>query len=138
VYTICRFDELADDAQTVTGLAHASFQNIAYAELAPNLAHVDRSPFVGEGRVACDHEQCLAVRQAGDDFLDQAVDEILLLGIAAHVLKGQHGNRWFVGQRRRPISRHWVRGRRSLGNRPICRLPCDSKCLNRTFDILEC
>ena len=106
MYTVCRFDELADDAQTVAGLAHASFQDIAYAELAPNLTHVDRSPFVGEGRVARDHEQGLAARQAGDDFLDQAVDEILLLGIAAHVLKGQHGNRWFVGQRRRPISRH--------------------------------
>ena len=102
--TVRRFDELAGDAQTVAGLAHASFQDIAHTELAPNLAHVDRAALVGEGRVARDHEQRLAARQAGDDVLDQAVDEVLLLGIAAHVLKGQHGNRWLVGKRQSGMS----------------------------------
>ena len=35
---------------------------------------------------------------AGDDVLDHAVGEILLLGIAAHVLERQHGDRRLVGQ----------------------------------------
>jgi hypothetical protein len=47
------------------------------------------------------------------DFLDHAVDEIFLLGIAGQVLERQDGNRRLVGQGR------VVRGRRRrLGNRP--------------------
>src|SRR5262245_24655486 len=96
---VFRFNELAGDAHTVAGLANTSFQNITYAEIASDLTHVDRSSFVGEGRVASVHEQCLAARLAGDDLLDQAVDEIILLRIPAQILKGQHGDGWPLGQR---------------------------------------
>ena len=38
------------------------------------------------------------MRQRRNDFFDHAVGEVLLLGIAAHVLERQHGDRRFVGQ----------------------------------------
>ena len=82
-------DELRGDAHAVARLAHAAFEHIADAELASDLPHVDRLALVGEARIARDHEQPFDARQAGDDVLDHAVGEILLLRIAAHVLERQ-------------------------------------------------
>ena len=50
-------DELSGDAYAVRGLANAAFQHIAHAKLVTNLLHIDRPPFVGEARIARDHEQ---------------------------------------------------------------------------------
>lgn len=40
--------ELARDANAVLGLAHAAFDDVADAELAPHLLFVDRLALVGE------------------------------------------------------------------------------------------
>ena len=45
-------DELRGDADTITGLAHAAFEHIAHAELAPDLLHLDGLAPVGEARIA--------------------------------------------------------------------------------------
>ena len=52
-------------------------------------------------RIAGDDEQPLDAGQAGDDVFDHAVDEIVLLGISAHVLERQHRDRRPVRQRQR-------------------------------------
>jgi hypothetical protein len=77
-------------------------------QLPADLLHVDHPAFVGEGGIACDHEQPAHPRECRDDFFDHAISEVLLLRIAAHVLEWQHGNRWFVGQceHRRLGARH--------------------------------
>ena len=44
-----RVDELAGDANTIPGLAHATLQDVAYAELAPDLLRTSTvRPGVGE------------------------------------------------------------------------------------------
>ena len=95
------FYELRCDAQTGAGFSHALFNDIANAELAPDLPHIDRLAFVDEAGIARDCEQPLDVREAGDDVLDNSVGEVVLLGIAAHVLKWQNGDGRRVRQRKR-------------------------------------
>jgi hypothetical protein len=72
--------------------ANAALENIAHAELLRGFANVDRACFVNEARIARDDPKPVEFRQSGDDVFDEAVAEILLLGVAAHVLKGQNGN----------------------------------------------
>ena len=89
--------QLTGDAHPVAGLAHAAFEHVAHAQFARHLLHVDRTPFVGEARIARDDEQPANARQCRDDLLDHAVGKILLLRVAAHILKRQHRNRCLVG-----------------------------------------
>ena len=77
--------------------ADATFQDVTNAQLATDLPDVRRFALVGEGRVARDDEQRFEARQRRDDVLDDAVGEVLLLGIAAHVLERQHRDGRLVG-----------------------------------------
>ena len=52
-----RIDQLRGDAHPVAALAHRAFEHVAHAEFAADLLHVDGLPFVGEARIAGDHEQ---------------------------------------------------------------------------------
>ena len=52
------------------------------------------------------------MRQRGDDVFDDAVSEILLLRVIAHIVERQHGNRGFVG-----IGARFQRGSWSF---PVC------------------
>jgi hypothetical protein len=96
-----RVDQLPGDPHSICRLAHAAFEQIADAELATDLPDIDGTSLVSEGRVAGDHEQRSEARQGGRDLLDDAVGEILLLGIAAQVLERQHDDRGRFGNRRR-------------------------------------
>ncbi len=80
-------DQLARDANPVAGLAHAAFEHVAHTQLAADLLHVDRFSLVGEARIARDDKQQWQPRDCRCDVLDDAVSEILLLGVAAHVLE---------------------------------------------------
>jgi hypothetical protein len=91
-------DQLRGDAHLFTRLAHRALEHIAHAKLVPDRLHVHSLTFVDEGRIASDHEQPANAAQRGDDFLDHAVDEILLLRIAAEILKRQYCDRRFVWQ----------------------------------------
>src|SRR5208282_287594 len=102
-----RVDELASDAQPIGRLAYATLEQVAHPELAADLLHVDRAALVGKGRVARDYEQPAHPGERRDDLLHDAVAEILLLGIAAHVLERQHGNRRFV--RKGKVARRGLR-----------------------------
>jgi len=87
-------------AVTLRRLADAAFHHVTHAQFAADLLDVRRAPFVSEARIARDHEQPAHVTQCGDDVLDDAVREVLLLRVIAHVLEGQHGDRRLVRKRR--------------------------------------
>ena len=91
-------DKLSGDADLATRLAHAALEHVANAKLASDLLDVDRLALVGEARIAGDDEQRPEPRQSRDDVLDETIDEVFLLRVAAHVLERQHGNRRLVGQ----------------------------------------
>jgi hypothetical protein len=88
----------------------------------PTLLHVDELPFIRKTRITGDHEQPADPRQRGDDLLDHAVDEIVLLRVAAHIGERQRRDRRLVGKRRRARNRlhgfggysrragHWLLG----------------------------
>ena len=101
-------DELRRDAHAIAGLADAALEQKAHAQVASDLLHFDRPALVGEGGVARDHEQARGLREVGDQVFGHAVAEIFLLRIAAHVLEGQDGDRWLVGQRKHRTSRSTV------------------------------
>ena len=92
-------DQLRRDANAPGGLAHRAFEHVVHAQFAPDLLHVDRLPFVREARISGDDEQPADARQRGDNLLDHAIGEIVLLGVSAHVLKRQHYDRWLGGER---------------------------------------
>ena len=91
-------DQLPSDAHPRSRFAHRAFENIADAQFAPDLFHIDRPSLVGEGRIAGDDEEPVDTAERGDDLLDHAVDEIFLLRVAAHVLERQHRDRRLVGE----------------------------------------
>src|ERR1700730_11468703 len=93
-----RFDQLRGDAHPCPGFADRAFEDIAHAQVAPDLLHIDALALVGEARIARDDEEPPDARECRDDLLDHAVGEIFLLGIAAHVGKRQHRDRRLVGK----------------------------------------
>jgi hypothetical protein len=94
-------DQLPGDAHLRARLAHRAFQDIADPRFAAYPAHINGLALVGEGRIAGDDEEPSDTRQRGDDLLDHAVGEMLLLRIAAHIGKGQHRDRRLVGKGKR-------------------------------------
>src|SRR5882757_6698843 len=95
------FDQLACDPYPCTGFSNASFKKIANAKLAPDLLDVDGLALVRKAGVSRDHKQGFKSRQCSGDFLHRAVCEVLLLGVATHILKWQNGDGRFVGESKR-------------------------------------
>jgi len=99
----CGIGELCSDANPLATLADAAFEHVAHAEFLGDLLDVNGPALVGEGGIAGDHEEPPHLRQGRENILADAVAEILLLGIVAHVLECEHGDRRAVryGQQRR-------------------------------------
>jgi hypothetical protein len=96
-------DELHVDPHAFSRALNASLQHIANVQLPTDGFHVDRPAFVREGSVARDDKGASDARQVGRETLGDAVDEILLVGIAADVGEGQDDNRearWLAAIRR--------------------------------------
>src|SRR4051812_15826594 len=89
---------MTSNAYVIAHLTHRAFQHIAHTEFAADLPHVYSLAFISEAGTAGDHEQPANAAESGDDLLDHAVSEILLLGVAAQVLKRQDRNGRLVGQ----------------------------------------
>jgi hypothetical protein len=51
------------------------FEDIADAQFAADLLHVDGAALVGEAKLRAIHEQPANMGERGDDLLDHAVDE---------------------------------------------------------------
>src|SRR5436190_17789524 len=94
-----RIDQLGGNPNPVATLAYRAFQHIAHAQFAADPLYVDRLALVGEARIASDHEQPADAGKRSDDLLDDAVGEIFLLRVAAHILKRQYRDRWLVRKR---------------------------------------
>jgi len=109
-------DQLRGNSHPASRFAHRAFEHIADAEFAADLFHIDRLTLVRKARIAGDHEEPADAGERGDDLLDHAVGEVLLLRVAAHIGKGQHRDRWLVGERQSgwPGSPHLRAGRASL------------------------
>ena len=101
MHAVRGIDQLSGDAHPAGGLAHAALENVPDAELACDVANVDRFTLEGESGIARDDEEPSLPGQPGDDVLGQPVREIFLLRIAAHILKRQHGDRRLVWECKR-------------------------------------
>ena len=89
-------DQLRGDAQARTGPSYAASEQIAYPQVASNIAHVGRLALVLEAGITGDDEQFAEPRQRHRDILHDAICEILLLRVGTEVLERQHGNRGLV------------------------------------------
>ena len=113
--------ELCCDTNAVAAFPHAALDHVAHAELSADLLHMDGLALIGKGRVARDHEEPSQLGQRRDDVLADAVGEILLLRIAAHVGEWKHRDGGTIRQRQRrapllvDVVRRRARGRRRLG-----------------------
>ena len=94
-----RVDELRRDPDAAAAAAHAAFDHVAHAEFARHLLDVHGAAFVSEAGIARDHEQRAAARKLRDDVVGDAVREVFLVRITAHVGEGQHSDRGLVRQR---------------------------------------
>ena len=90
------FDELGGNANPVTGLTNTAFEGELNAEFAAYVWDTECLVLVDECRIARDDEQSGDLAEVSDDILRDAVTEVLLFGIAAHVVKGKDNDRWFV------------------------------------------
>ena len=95
--TCKRVDELGADSQPIAAAADAAFQHVAHAKLAGDLAHVDGAVLVDERGVSGDDEQPSDVGKTGDQILCEAIGEVVLIGIVAHIGEGQHCDRGTIG-----------------------------------------
>src|SRR5262245_29685913 len=71
-------DQLSRDANAISGLARAAFQQIADAQFAPDPAHVYCSTLVLKARITSDDEQLGEAGELCDDVFDNAVNDIFL------------------------------------------------------------
>jgi hypothetical protein len=81
-------DQLRGNPDPAAGLADAAFQYVADAQFLGDFRNIDSLAFEGKGGVARHHRQRRNLRQIGGDVLADAVAEIFLLGVAAHVGEG--------------------------------------------------
>src|SRR5882724_2792947 len=96
-----RIDELSRDPDAIAITPNAAFKNVVYPALASGLPAVHRFALVLEAGVACDHEQLGESRQLRNDVFRDAIREVVLPGVAAHIGEGQDRNGRFLRERQR-------------------------------------
>ena len=85
-----RVDKLGADAHLVGRLLDAALKHVADPQVLGHLLYFYRLVLVDEGRVAGDDEEARGLGERRDDSLGDAVGEILLPGVAAQIVEGQH------------------------------------------------
>src|SRR5439155_22733433 len=86
-------DQLRGHAHLLAIAAHAAFDNVAHAELAPDLAYIAALALELEDRGACHHVELWNFRQDVEQFLGHAVREIVFVRFATDVDEWEDGNR---------------------------------------------
>src|SRR5262245_40358067 len=104
-----RINQLPRYPDAVTCFPTAPLKHIPDAQIPSHLLDVDSFALECEAGVSGDDEKLLVSREGRNDFFHHPVREVILLGIAAHILKWQDGDGWLVGQRKRL---HGLRQRR--------------------------
>ena len=84
------------DPYLVAGLAHTAFQYILHPQFLAHLLKRHRLALVSESGIAGDNKETGKPGEVGDQVIGDAVAEIFLLAVPAHVDEGQHGNRGLV------------------------------------------
>ena len=92
-------DQLRCHAYAVGRLADAPFEHIAHAEFFGHGAQVDGFALIGERTVSRNDKQFVEARQLCNDVFGNAVGEVILLRVAAHIDKGQYRNGRLVRER---------------------------------------
>ena len=94
-------NQLGGDANPAAHCTDTAFDDVAHAEVTCDAADVKGLVAILKRRVPGNHEQRTGARQFGDDVFSDAIGEILLLRLAAHIGERQDGNRRLVGERQR-------------------------------------
>src|SRR5262249_2994666 len=81
-------NQLSGDPHAIGSFAHAAFEQVANAELAPNLLDVLLSSFEARDRGARSYLKTVNVRELGNNFFGDAIDEVLILRIGTEILEG--------------------------------------------------
>jgi hypothetical protein len=108
-------DKLGRDTDLVIDLPDAALQNVSHPQLAAHLRDLHRLVLVREDRITRDDRKPADPGKIGDDVVSDAVREVLLLRVVAHVREGKHGHGRFVAYPRPLDSRGRVRRERGLG-----------------------
>src|SRR5260370_30929790 len=74
-----RVDELRIDPDPVARVLHAAFEHVSHAELATDLAGVDRLSLISEGGVARDHENARPSGAVGPHALPDSLAVVVLV-----------------------------------------------------------
>ena len=90
-----RLDELGCDSHAIARFAHAALDHVADPQLTPICLISTALPLNLKAEFRAMTKQLAESRQLGNDILRDAVAEILLFRIAAHVGEGQDRNRGF-------------------------------------------
>jgi hypothetical protein len=85
-------DQLCRNSHPVANFSDAALEDVAYAQLPTNLLHIDRLPLVRERRVARNDKEPAQPGKRRDDVLGDAIAEVLLLGVSAHVDERKDGD----------------------------------------------
>ena len=81
-------DQLHGDANPATCLPDAPLKDVSDIQLAGSLNDFNGFAFEGEGGIPSDYENGRNLGEVGDNVLGDAVTEVLLFWIAAHVGEG--------------------------------------------------
>jgi hypothetical protein len=116
-----RINELRVESDPFARVLHAAFEDVSHAELAADLAGVDRFALIGKSRVARDRENARAPREIRRQRFGDAVDKGIVSRAAADVDEGQDHQ----GEpRRRGFAGFGGGCRLAFRARSRCRLPC--------------
>ena len=94
--TVLPMNKLPCDPHARAGLSNASFQNKIDSKIFGHFLDFYRFGLVGEGCVACHHEQTGHLREVGNDILRDPIAEIFLFRIATHVDERENRDRWLL------------------------------------------
>ena len=93
VLVLWRIDELGGHPHAVVDFAYAAFDDVLAAELARDRPRVDLAALVGGGGLAGHDLEARQRLQPRRQVLDDAVGEVLLRRIVAHIREGQDDDR---------------------------------------------
>jgi hypothetical protein len=98
VNAVAGVDQLGGYPDPIRCLTHTPLEHVAHAQLFCHFADINRFAFECEAGIAGDNEEPALLGQTGNDVFCEAVGEVILFRVTAHVLERQHGDGGFVGQ----------------------------------------
>src|SRR5262249_421109 len=85
-----RVDHLCIDQDRGTESLNTTFKDVAYTKFPPDLLHVYRLAFIGEGGGAGDDEAARDARKIGGQVVGDGISKVVVVRVWADIGKGQH------------------------------------------------